>query len=150
MAYDREKEHEKDWVKKYPVYSEYQNKLLKGKFKTYGFDVIINDPKEKRLKMNHINTGSGFETASVEFKGYNVARIYPSFDDSWSLPKPKIKYLWIVFNWRDILSGINYSREQNRLSEIPFEKEHQTLQSCLDEMEKARKEILQHFQTKLK
>jgi len=145
MAYDREKEHEKDWNKKYPAYSEYQNRFLKGKFKTHGFDLIINEPKEKRLKMNHINTGSGFETASVEFKGYNVARIYPSFDNSWSLPRPKIEYLWIVFNWRDILGGINYARERNGLTEIHFQKENQTLQECLDEMEKIRKEIGKFF-----
>ncbi len=145
MAYDREEEHKKDWNKKLPIFTEYQKSLSKSKLKKYRFVVDIANYKEERLKINHINTGSGFETARIEFRGDIVAYVYPMFDNSWREEKPKIKYLYFDFRWREILSRINYARENKGLPEIEFEREYQTLQDCIDEIEVIRKEIAKFF-----
>ena len=135
---------EKSWEREYPVFKEWQKKLTEEKINQYGFDVTIQNTRQRRLKINHMNTGSGFENAHIDFKGSYVATIQCSFNDSWK--EPKIEYMWVRHHWKSFIEEINSSRDERKLPLIEFKRDgHQTLQTCLDELEKLRIEIVNHF-----
>lgn len=149
MAYDQKKVNEEDWEKRFPVFRKFQEDLAKENPKKYRFDITISNPKEKRLKSNHINSGSGFETCHIKFKGVNVAYVYPVFNSGFRENR-QIQSMWIdARSWTEILSTINYTRNEQGAAKIDYRREgHLTLQSCIDELEKLRRVIVEHFSDK--
>jgi len=145
MIYNVKRAREKSWKREYPVFKKMQEIISKEKLNKYGFNVTIQKTRERRLKQNHINCGSGFEHAHIEFKGTPVAIIYSQFNNEWE-GEPKIEYLWIKHHWKSFLEEINYSRSERKLPLIEFQRDgHKTLQSCLYELETLRILIVKHF-----
>jgi len=143
--YDREAANKETWDRRFPTFKAFQKALRAEKLGRYSFVVNISDPNEERLKTNHINTGDGFECAHIYYKGVPIAYVYPQFPESWK-KEQKIEGMWIRLNWKDVLESVNWSRCQRKMEELKFEMGgHQTLQSCLDEIEKVRTEIVNHF-----
>lgn len=145
MAYDIKKQREESWKREYPVFKEWQEKISAEKLNQYGFDVLIQNPRERRLKQNHLSCGCGFEHAHIYFKGIVVATIHSQFNTHFS-GKTEIEYLWIRNHWKGILDEINVSRVEIKLPQLEFKRDgHQTLQDCLNEMEDLRRSIVYHF-----
>ena len=147
MAYNHEEVRTKDWEKRFPVFKKFQENLSKENPKKYRFDIDIINPKEKRLKFNHINSGSGFENCRIRFKGIIVGYVFPTFNNTMR-DERKIESMWIdARSWTEILSTINYTRSEQGDAKIDFRREgHLTLQSCIDELEKLRRVIVDHFE----
>lgn len=147
MKHDIVKLREISWKSEFPVFKKFQKELIDkhSDLFEYGFSVTIQKPNSKRLKNNHLNCGTGFENAHIYFRESLVAVIYCQFSDS--LKAPEIECLWIRYQWQPFLAEINNSRRQRKLGEITFNRDgHKTLQSCVNELEKLRREIVYHFE----
>jgi len=142
--YNQKKIREASWKRELPVYKEFQKGIEKEKLNKYGFDVTLANPRERRLKMNHMNTGSGFETASIEFKGTWMARVIPFVVSSTGGVYVRTLYLTNL-NWETTINHINYSLSRRKLPDVGFKREHKTLQSCINELERVRKIIVKYF-----
>lgn len=110
-----------------------QKKLNDSKLNKYNF--VVNIPLEDKFNVDR----GFFTTAWIRFKSNRFGVVSPEFN-----------YLNVIESYRleieyDNLGTINYYREENDIEMLTIERNHTTLQSCLDELEKYRKEIVKHY-----
>ena len=126
---------------KQELFAEFQLKLKDEKLNLYGFKIHIVDGG----KSSKFNTDRGFFTSAyLYFKEINFGHIMPVFNEAHKAPT-KITNLHLSRGSNDLLGTINYFRQETNLKLLEFKNEHDTLQSCIDEVEKLRQEAVKFY-----
>jgi hypothetical protein len=123
------------------VYAEFQAKLKAEVLNTYGFEVYICDPESEKINTDR----DMFSSAYVYLKDNIFGDIRPIFENSYKFNSDnEITGMGLSFR-NEALGSINYHNVEKGLDEIKINREHKNLQSCLDELERLRQEIVKFY-----
>lgn len=140
---EHEKRVEASDKKRKELFLECQAKLLKEKFNLYKFELNLFNPEESDYQWNQF-------TAIIEFKKEVFCFIMPAFDNKYDFQEPTSIsnfYVRVSHSPRAVLETINYCLKESGKKQIEIQRDHETIQSCIDEMEKIRLEIVQFYST---
>ena len=128
--------------KKKKIYSDFQEKLKLEQLNLHGFEIRICEPENEEF-----NTNRGFFTSAyITFKGISFGQIKPGFNEDYK-GVHGVDNLILIKGSYDHIQTINYSIEEGKYKgqEFIFNREHDSLQSCLDELERLRQEIVKFY-----
>jgi hypothetical protein len=128
--------------KKKKIYSDFQEKLKLEQLNLHGFEIRICEPEREEF-----NTNRGFFTSAyITFKGISFGHVVPSFNENFR-GVHGVDNLVLIKGSHDHVQTINYSIEQGEFKgeEFSLKREHDSLQSCLDELERLRQEIVKFY-----
>lgn len=130
------------WVE--PLFSQTYlqvDKEFKGEsFNKRGFDVKLFDMNDT-IKDNYLRLGSGLYISYINYKHLQFGNVSLRLNDE----QKELSHFHLSFNRRDVIEIINFSLYERKLPQIVINNKHQSLQSCVDEVNRLRLVIVDFF-----
>ncbi|HUU86563.1 MAG TPA: hypothetical protein VMX17_02270 [Candidatus Glassbacteria bacterium] len=126
------------------LYKAFQENLMKEKLNLYGFEIHINNPEDSNTIFN--TSRDMYSSATLYFKDCVFGNISPNFIGK--IKDEAIESLHMSFGMcaKGVLESIDYHDSERGLKQLQAQKDsHKTLQSCIDEAERIRKEAVKFY-----